>query len=177
MIRRFARPYAKAIMDVAASTEKAAALHAELSSFAELLAGSDELHAVFDNPGVESAGKARVVSAIATKLGISELGQRILDVLLGNDRINDVADVLEALEDMINSATNTVVAEVRSAHALDEAERDRLRLALESKLGQTVKLELTTDPSLLGGFVATVGSEVWDASVVSQINKIREKLA
>lgn len=177
MIRRFARPYAKAIMDVAASTEKAAALHEELSRFAELLAGSEELQTVFENPGVETAGKARVAAAIATKLGISELGRRILDVLLGNDRINDVADVLEALGDMINSATNTVVAEVRSAHALDEAERDRLRRALESKLGQTIKLELTTDPSLLGGFVATVGSEVWDASVVSQINKLREKLA
>ena len=177
MIRRFARPYAKAIMDVAESAEKATAIHDELSKFSEVLASSDELQTVFENPGVDAAGKSGVVRAIGGKLGISELGLRILDVLLKNDRINDVADVLEALGDMINEATNTVVADVRSAHALDEAERERLRKALEAKLGQKVQLEVRTDSSLLGGFVATVGSEVWDASVVGQINKLREKLA
>lgn len=177
MIRRFARPYAKAIMDVAASTENATALHSELTRFAEVLASSLELRTVFENPGVDSVGKLGVVKALATKLGISDLGQRILEVLLHNDRINDTGDILEALGDMINAATNTVVADVRSAHALDESERDRLRKALETKLGQKVKLEVTTDASLLGGFVATVGSEVWDASVVSQINKLRETLA
>jgi F-type H+-transporting ATPase subunit delta len=177
MIRRFARPYAAAIMDVAESTEKAAAVLAELERFAEILRGSDELQAVFENPGVEAAGKAGVVTAIAVRIGISALGQKILDVILKNDRINDLGDILEALGDMINTATNTVVAEVRSAHVLDESERERLRKALETKLGQKVLLELSTDPTLLGGFVATVGSEVWDASVVGQINKLREKLA
>jgi F-type H+-transporting ATPase subunit delta len=136
MIRRFARPYAAAIMDVAESTEKAAAVLAELERFAEILRGSDELQAVFENPGVEAAGKAGVVTAIAVRIGISALGQKILDVILKNDRINDLGDILEALGDMINTATNTVVAEVRSAHVLDESERERLRKALETKLGQ-----------------------------------------
>jgi len=177
MIRRFARPYGKAIMDVAESTEKAAALHAELVRFAEVLGGSEELRIVFENPGVETAAKIRVVEAVAGRLGTSPLGLRVLDVLVKNDRINDIDDILEALGDMINSATNTVVAEVKSAHPLDDAEREKLRQVLESKLGQKVQLEVTTDASLLGGFVATVGSEIWDASVVAQINKLREQLA
>jgi len=177
MIRRFARPYAKAIMDVAGSTEKASALHAEIDKFADVLRSSEELRTVFENPGVDAAGKSGVVKAIGGKLGLSDLALRVLDVLLKNDRINDTADILEALEDMINSATNTVVAEVRSAHALDEAERQKLKAALEGKLGKKVQLEIATDSSLLGGFVATVGSEVWDASVIAQINKLRESLA
>jgi len=177
MIRRFARPYAKAIMDVAESTEKATSIHGELEKFAEVLRSSDELRTVFENPGVDAAGKSGVVKAISGRLGVSEFGLRILDVLLKNDRINDLGDILEALGDMINSATNTVVADVRAAHTLDESEREKLRRALEAKLGQKVQLEVTTDSSLLGGFVATVGSDVWDASVVGQVNKLREKLA
>jgi F-type H+-transporting ATPase subunit delta len=177
MIRRFARPYAAAIMDVAESPEKAGAILAELERFTEVLRGSEQLRAVFENPGVEAAGKVGVVTALASRLGITEIGVRILEVLLKNDRINDIADIVEALGDMINEATNTVVAQVRSAHALDEGERERLRAALEAKLGQTVRLEVSTDPALLGGFVATVGSELWDSSVVGQINKLRETLA
>lgn len=177
MIRRFARPYAAAIMDVAESTEKAGLLLAELERFDGVLLGSEELRAVLENPGVEASAKAAVVKAIASRIGISALGEKILDVILKNDRINAIGDINEALGDMINEATNTVVAEVRSAHALDETEQERLRKALETKLGQNVRLELSTDPTLLGGFVATVGSEIWDASVVGQIKKLREKLA
>jgi F-type H+-transporting ATPase subunit delta len=177
MIRRFARPYAKAIMDAAGSTEGAIALHAEVSRFAEVLRSSEELRAVFENPGVDAGGKTGVVEAIGAKLAISDFGQRVLEVFLRNDRINDVDDILEALGDMINTATNTVVAQVRSAHALDESEKERLRTALEAKLDRNVQLEITTDRMLLGGFVATVGSEVWDASVIGQLNRFRENLA
>ncbi len=164
-------------MDVAESTEKAASLHAELLGFAAVLRGSQDLRTVFENPGVETRAKSGVVEAVARRLGISPLGLRVLDVLVKNDRINDIDDILEGLGDMINIATNTIVAEVKSAHPLDDAEREKLRQALESKLGKKVQLEVTTDSSLLGGFVATVGSEIWDASVVTRINKLREQLA
>ena len=63
MIRRFARPYARAIMDVAASTEKATTLLGELTRFSAVLDSSDELRGVFENPGVETAGKAGVFPA------------------------------------------------------------------------------------------------------------------
>jgi len=33
-----------------------------------------------------------------------------------------------------------------------------------------------TDPKLLGGFVARIGSEVYDASVIGKINRFRETL-
>lgn len=177
MIRRFARPYAKAIMEVAETAEKASVLRDELSQFAEALDLSAELSAAFENPAIDSSAKAGIVKAIGEKLGISELSVRILDVLVNNDRINNLTEVVDALVELINDATNTVVAEVRSAHELSDEERGKLESALSERLGRNVELEVSTDASLLGGFVATVGSEVWDASVVAKINKIREESA
>jgi F-type H+-transporting ATPase subunit delta len=48
---------------------------------------------------------------------------------------------------------------------------------LEKKVGAKVDLDVTIDPALIGGFVAKIGSEVYDASVAGKIEKFRESLA
>jgi F-type H+-transporting ATPase subunit delta len=177
MIRRFARPYAKAIMELAASPDAARAIHGELARFEATRAGSADLAAVFENPAIDEKSKVGIVGAVAAKLGLGDMTRRTLGVLVGNDRINDLESVLEALNDMINTATSTVVAEVRSAHALGDEEKASLKRALEKRLGRNVQLQLSQDSTLLGGFVATVGSEVFDASIVGRIEKFRKNIA
>ncbi|MCM2315990.1 MAG: ATP synthase F1 subunit delta [Thermoanaerobaculia bacterium] len=177
MIRRFARPYAKAIMEVVKTPDAARALHDELARFETARAGSEDLSTLFENPGVDAKVKKSITAAIGAKLAISELGLRVLDVFVTNDRINDLSAILEALAAMINDATNTVVARVRAAHQLGEDEKAELTKALEARLGRRVQLELELDSALLGGFVAEVGSEVYDASVLARIQKIRTAIA
>ena len=77
---------------------------------------------------------------------------------------------------MINDQLNVAIADVRSAHKLSEQEIAQLRKTLEQKFGKRVEVRLETDPSLLGGFVAKVGSEIFDASVAGKIHKFREQL-
>ncbi|HSN67605.1 MAG TPA: ATP synthase F1 subunit delta [Thermoanaerobaculia bacterium] len=176
MIRRFARPYARAMMDLAGTPQQADALERDLRKFEAARAGSPELASLFDNPGVDMDGKLRVVAEMATRVGISALGARLLEVLLRHHRLNSLGAVLEAWRELINEALDVTVADVRAAHALDESERGALQKALESRFGRKVDVRVETDPSLLGGFIATVQSEVWDASVRGRVGKFRESL-
>ncbi|HEY0592681.1 MAG TPA: ATP synthase F1 subunit delta [Thermoanaerobaculia bacterium] len=176
MIRRFARPYARAMMDLAGTPQQADVLERELRAFEAARASSPELVALIDNPGVEIEGKHRVVRELARRVGISDLGGRFLEVLLRHHRLNSLGAVLDAWRELINEALDVTVADVRAAHALDEGERAALRSALESRFGRKVEVRVATDPTLLGGFVATVQSEVWDASVRGRLTKFRESL-
>ena len=176
MIRRFARPYARAMMDLAGTPQQADALERDLRTFESARASSPELATLFENPGVDVDSKLRVVNEMARRVGISALGARLLEVLLRHHRLNSLGAVLEAWREMINEALNVTVAEVRAAHALDEGERSALQKALETRFGRTVEVRVKTDPSLLAGFVATVQSEVWDASVRGRVGKFRESL-
>jgi len=176
MIRRFARPYAKAVIQLAGSPEKARDVADELGSFERARLSSSELVGLFSNPGIDYATKSRIVSAIGAKLGLSDLAGRFLDVLVRNYRINDLGQILESLREMINARLGISTAQVRSALPLGDAEKTKLAEALAQRVGQKIELEVTTDPSLLGGFVATVGSEVYDASVLGQIQKFRHSL-
>ena len=59
MIRRFARPYARAIMDAAGSPAKANELRGELVIFARALRNSNELRDLYANP-VDEATKLNI---------------------------------------------------------------------------------------------------------------------
>ena len=176
MIRRFARPYARAIMDVVQSPDRATALVDELRRFEQARAGAAELHDLYANPGIDLAAKTNITRTIAQKLGLSDMAVKVLEVLIRNHRINELAAINEALLALIRQETGTVAAEVRAAQQPTPAEIEELRRTLEKKVGRKVEVEVSVDPALLGGFVAKVGSEVYDASVAGKINKFRESL-
>ncbi len=176
MIRRFARPYARAVIDVAGSAQKANNVRVELARFEQARSAAPDLQDLYANPGIELETKFKVTHAIASRLGLTELAGKILEVLIRNHRINDLQAIIEALAQYINEELDVAVAEVRSASRLGEQEVAELRKALEKKVGRRVEIRVSTDPSLLGGFVAKIGSEVYDASVVGKIHKFRVKL-
>src|SRR4030088_2673994 len=97
MIRRFARPYARAIMDVAGSAEKPAPPRDELTQFEQIRKSSNDLQLMYANPGIEHGSKTKVTAAIAKRLRLSDLAVRLLDILIQNRRINDLSDIVAGL--------------------------------------------------------------------------------
>ena len=70
-----------------------------------------------------------------------------------------------------------VRATVRTAIALTGEERRQLAGRIERALGKRAMLAETVDTSLLGGFVAQVGSLILDGSLDGQLQRMRERLA
>ncbi|MBK5258451.1 MAG: ATP synthase F1 subunit delta [Thermoanaerobaculia bacterium] len=176
MIRRFARPYARALMDVAGSPQAANAVRGELMRFEAAMTMSAELRALYGNPGITSDQKMAIAQQLAKKMKLGELSVKFLEVLVRSNRINDLGAILEGIHHAVNEAMGVAIAEVRSARTLLPDEMQDLARVLGEKTGKTVELDIKTDPSLLGGFVAKVGSAIFDASVSGKISKFRDSL-
>jgi F-type H+-transporting ATPase subunit delta len=177
MIRRFARPYARAIMDAAGSAQKANEIRGELMRFETAMRTSAELRDFYANPAVDESAKIAVTQRLAGKMKASDLAKKTLEVLVRFHRINDISAILAALAEYVNRELGVAVAEVTSAKHLSPDEIAQLADTLGKKVGKKVELDIRTDPELLGGFVARIGSEVWDASVIGKIQKFRDSLA
>ena len=177
MVRRFARPYAKALVEVAGSPEKANALRGELMLFESAVRKTPELRVLYANPGIDQQTKLDITKSLAAKMKLSELATRAAEVLVRFNRMTDVGPILEALASYVNEALGIARVQVRSAKTLSPDEMTQLAATLGKKVGKKVELDVTTDASLLGGFVARIGSEVWDASVSGKITKFRESLS
>jgi ATP synthase F0 subunit b/ATP synthase F1 delta subunit len=78
-------------------------------------------------------------------------------------------EVVRELANLAVSRRGEVVAHVRAAGELSDAQRDRLTELLTRIYGHPVSLQLDVNPALLGGLTIAVGDEVIDGSLASKL--------
>jgi F-type H+-transporting ATPase subunit delta len=76
-----------------------------------------------------------------------------------------------------NSTALTVTATVVSAVELNETEKAALKQRLEKNSGNTVMLECTVDPSILGGLIVTVNGTVTDGSLRHRLREVKDVMS
>jgi len=172
---RYARPYADALLGSVAADFDAAKWTAPMRDVAAAIASTGMLRAVLANPSVKADAKRAIVESLAGKAGVDELGRRFLRLLLDKGRIVQLPEVLDAIGEALDSRAGVVPARVTVASEIDSAARERVSAALSRATGKKVRATFTTDPKLLAGFVARVGSTVYDASALGAIEKFKEE--
>ena len=72
---------------------------------------------------------------------------------------------------------NRVIALVRVAVALTDAQRDRLATALTAQVGQPVRINIEVDPTVLGGVAIKFADELVDGTVVNRLANAGRSMA
>lgn len=175
MTARFARPYADALLQSVPAGFDAGKWAAPLHDVASAIGGNGVLRAVLANPSVTAEAKRGIVQSLGARAGVDELGGRFLRLLLDKGRIVQLPEILDAIREAIDAREGVVPAKVTVASDLDAAARERVSAALSRATGKKVRATFATDPSLLAGFVARVGSTVYDASALGAIEKFKEE--
>lgn len=171
-----ARRYAKALLALAAAQSRLEPVADELSTFERLLGDEPALRKALTQPWIKAATKRAIVTGVAERLGLSPLARNFLALVAQRRRLELLPDVLAAYRTLVDEAAGRARARVRSAVPLTEAHQAALRERLGRRLGKTVLLETAVDRSLLGGFVAEVGSAILDASLTGQLRALRDQL-
>ena len=176
-VRTSANRYAKALFDVALQ-EKAdlGKIAEDLSAVAELLANNSELRGASERVGVPDASRKGLMAAIADRLGVADQVKKLLGVLTQTRKLNLVPDLADAFRERLLAHQNIVRAEVTSAVALSPDQTRALADSLSKVTGKKVELQASVDPDLLGGVVARIGSTVYDGSVKTQLQRLRQEL-
>ncbi|MOA03551.1 ATP synthase subunit delta [compost metagenome] len=76
--------------------------------------------------------------------------------------------------DLYNLLNGIVKAEVVSALALSEGNKQQLVSALEKELNKRVILNAKVNADLIGGFVLTVGDKQFDTTIAKQLNELKK---
>jgi F-type H+-transporting ATPase subunit delta len=171
-----ARRYSTALADVVAKNGDADAVKAELKEWEVLIAGNAELQEVFGNPSIPHAKKEGVLNALIKRSGSSKSVANFLRVLLQNGRLIDLRDINDRFATVLEERGGIVSGEVISARELAEAQKKELAQNLEKLTGKKVKLEFEIDEDIIGGVVTRVGSTVYDSSVRTQLQNLKEQL-
>ena len=85
-------------------------------------------------------------------------------------------DLAAAYRERLLNHQNIVRAEVTSAAPLSPEKTKALEDSLSKVTGKKIDLSVSVDPELLGGVVARIGSTVYDGSVKTQLERMRQQL-
>ncbi len=165
--------YASSLFELALEAGVVEAVGADLDKFQALLDESDDLKRLVASPVFSAEDQSKAVAAIVAKAGIVSLAGNFLKVVANNRRLFAVPGMIAAYRTIAAAHRGEVVAEVTSAHALDEAQETELKAALKSVTGKEVTIALTVDPSILGGLIVKVGSRQIDTSLRTKLSTLK----
>jgi F-type H+-transporting ATPase subunit delta len=173
-----ARSYAKALHDLARERQQAEPVGAELAQAAELVRTDAALAHFFARPTISGAAKRGAAGEIARRLGVSTLLRDFLGLVAAQGRADVLPEISDAYRVLVDADLNRARARVRVSVPLTDAERSALATRLGAALGgKHVAVEDVVDPTLLGGFVAEIGSLIVDGSLDGQLARLKERLA
>ena len=170
---RFARPYARAFLESTPAGYDVDAFLEAASSVARAVAADRRLRSFFASPSIPVDAKRGALAELARRTGVDEFGQRLLALALDNRRILGLGEIVSAIREASDRRQGVVEASVTVAAPLVDGDRERIEQALARQLGRRVRMKVQVDPKILAGFVARVGSEVFDASAERAIERFQ----
>ena len=169
-----ARPYAKAVFELAQEGNTYDAWSNALSQLAAISA-DEGFGTLVSDPRVTSEQLIGVLTDL-TKDVLPEGGTNFINLLVQNERVLVLNDIQSQYKELVAKAQASVNATVVSAFALSEAQKASLESALQTRLGLKVELEESVDASLIGGAIIRAGDLVIDGSAKGRIEKLATAL-
>ena len=168
-----AQRYAHAVFDLAKEAKQLDAVEQDFLKFGAAWRESADLRAAARSPLIEPNLKAQALTAVAEKLGFSELGRKAIGVVAVNRRAQELPAIAASYRALVARERGARQVEIVSARALRDDEKAAIVESLGKQLGAKVEAETSVDESLIGGFVVRVGSRQFDASVKAKLDALR----
>jgi len=174
--RTSAARYARALLDVVIQEANPEQVEEQLIAFADLLKAHPDLQRALTNPAVPAAGKHGIVEGLTQRLQMAPPAAKLLLLMADRDDLAVVPDMVAVYRERLMEHLGIVRAEVTTAEPLTPDRAAQVQQQLATLTGRKVTMTTKVDPALIGGAVARVGSTVYDGSIATQLERIRERL-
>ena len=175
-LRTSATRYAKALLDVAIKESDPAAIERDLAAVVNAVKGHSELRRILTSPGTPETARVKVVTALTARAAVQPPVAKLLVMLAERGRLELLPDLLDVYRERLLAHRNIVRAAVTTAAPLPADKLQRLSARLREVTGKDVQLESNVDAGIIGGVITRIGSTVYDGSVRTQLQKMRQQL-
>ena len=173
---RVAKPYARALYDAALEQNALADIVADIEKLRGLLEESAEFGQLISSPVLSPQFKSETFEQIFAN-ATHPLTLNFLKLLALKQRERYLTAMMDVFSAIVDEAAGRLVAQVTTAVPLTSEQAEQLTQQLGSYSGKRVRLETTIDAQIQGGFVVRLGDTVFDASVSTQLQRLRQQLA
>jgi F-type H+-transporting ATPase subunit delta len=173
---KIAAPYARALYDFSVEQNIMHQITADFQNLESFLQTAEDLTNYLNNPLV-STDKKREILERTLKSELNAQTFKFLHVLLKRDRINLLEAVIDSYLQLVYRLASIKMVEVSTAFAFTNKQKNMLIKKLkELTNAREIRLVITVDSSLIGGFLIKTNSRVIDFTVKNQLQKLASHL-
>ena len=165
--------YATALFELALEGKAVDQVQSDLKAFDAMVASSPDLTRLVRSPVFAAEDQAKALAAILDKAGIKGTAANFLKVVAANRRLFAVREIIRGFNALVAKHKGEVTAQVTVAEQLNDARMNDIRDALKQVTGKDVQVDVTVDPSIIGGLKVKLGSRMVDASLRTKLNSIK----
>ncbi len=171
-----AERYAGALFELAKADAGVETAERTLDRFLDLLRNSSDMQRFVRSPVFSGGDQMQGLAAVLKAAGIEGLVRDFLLLLSRNRRLFAVEAVIKSFKALAAKERGEIEAEVISAIPLTSDQSQELTDTLRQKLGKNPKLTVTVDPSLLGGLIVKLGSQMIDTSLRTKLKNLEKAM-
>ena len=173
-IATLARPYAKAVFELAIESDNFDEWSNNLSFLTKIIE-NPTISAAIDNPEL---GKNILTNLLldVSEEHLSEEAKGLLKILVDNQRLKAIPQIALQYEQLKAEHQGYIKVDIVSAYALNQPQEQEIKVSLNKRLGKSVDVNVIVDKSLLGGFLIRAGDEVIDVSVKGRLEQLASEL-
>jgi len=176
LITRVAAPYARALFDFSIEKNIMHQITADFQNLDTFLSETTELTEYLNSPVVNQQAK-RDILAKTIKSQINAETFKFLMILVDRNRINVLKAVIANYLELIYETASIKMIEVATASAFNNSQTTTLIQKLkELTNARDIRLVITVDPTLIGGFLIKTKSKVIDFTIKNQLQQLAKHL-
>jgi F-type H+-transporting ATPase subunit delta len=173
---KIAAPYARALFDFSVERNIMHQITADFQNLNIFLEESTELTEYLNNPIVSKDAKA----AVLTKTLQSQVNTetfKFLMVLVNRERINLLNSVISNYLELVYETASIKMIEISTAFPFANLQKNTLIQKLKGLTNaREIRLVITVDSSLIGGFLIKTESKVIDFTIKNQLQQLAKHL-
>lgn len=166
--------YAKALLDIAQEQQKIEEVAADMTYLKKVNAETIDFQVLLKSPVVNSHKKIEIFRSIFGSFNSVSL--LFIELITKNRRESLLAEIAEAFEDQLNELKGIVPVKIITATKLDDNLRSEIVKKIEANVKGTPKIVEEVNPEIIGGFIIRIDDKQFDASVLQQLNNLKQRL-
>ena len=173
---KIATPYARALFDFSVEKNIMHQITADFQNLEIFLNETPELTEYLNNPIVSEDAKCQILTK-TLKSQVNAETFKFLMVLVKRDRINLLKSVIANYLELVYEAASIKMIEVSTAYPFANLQKNTLIQKLKDLTNaREIRLVITVDSSLIGGFLIKTQSKVIDFTIKNQLQKLAKHL-
>ena len=173
---KIAVPYARALFDFSVEKNIMHQITADFQNLDTFFNESSELTEYLNNPVAGQEAKREILAKLL-KSQINTETFKFLMVLVDRDRINLLSAIINTYLELVYETASIKMIEVSTASSFTNAQKNTLIQKLkELTNAREIRLVITEDPSLIGGFLIKTDSKIIDFTIKNQLQQLAKHL-